>query len=259
MTWQNDFAALVRHEFKWSRHVNITEGKHRASRWILFYVALAIIFGISFFTYVVLRQNFQPQYMWYFTFWLPWMAFGFAIHIVGREWQHNTFGWWLALPYSRIKLIAAKYVAILLQACIVYCGAFTVIILLSLYYQLLPGHLPVDMSTFLLWGLLFFTLFIAIFPFMAAAGILIGILTKSRKKPVLPLLGIVLWALFGGFFWLLSFNDGDINLYTSLSEASSTVYFPVSPLLIGIIVISWIAAWLILMFAAHVLERDLNV
>lgn len=258
MKTQNNFAPLVRHELKWSRHLNITEGKNRFSRWTLFYVVLAVAIGIGFFTYAVMQGNFHPQFMWYFTFWLPWMAFGFAIHIVTREWQHNTFGWWLALPYSRMTLITAKFAAILLQASLVYCGLFSVIILLSLYAQLLPGHLPFDMFAFLLWGFFFFLLFIATFPIMVAVGILIGILTKSRKKPVLPLLGIVLWAVWGGFYWLLSIGEGDKNLYTSLSEASPTVYIPVSPLLVGSIAASWIATWLILAFAAHVLERELD-
>lgn len=259
MTSFNKFVPLVRHEFKWSRYLNNTEGNNRSSRWIFFYVALAVIVGLGFFTYVVMQGNFQPQYMWYFTFWLPWMAFGFAIHMVGREWQNHTFGWWLALPYSRMKLIAAKFVAILLQACTVYCGLFAIIILLSLYAQLLSIENTVDMSAFLLWGLLFFTLFLAIFPFMAATGILIGTLTRSRKKVVLPLLGILLWAIWGGFYWLLSIGDGETNLYASLSEPGANVYVPLSPLLIGSIVLSWIAAWLMVVFAARLLERDLNL
>lgn len=259
MASQNVFAALVRHEFKWSRHLNYTENRNRLSRWIMFYVVLANIVGLSLFTYVVTQWEFYPQYMWYFTFWIPWMSFGFAIHIVSREWQHQTFGWWLSLPCSRVTLIAAKYVAILLQTIIVYSVLFAVIILLSLYAQLLPGSHSGDMSTFLQWGLLFFTLFIAISPFMSATGILIGVLTKSRIKMILPLLGILLWAIWGGFYWMLSFSNGERNLYSSLGEASAAVYVPISPMLIGGIVISWIASWLMIVFSARLLERSLNV
>lgn len=256
---QNNFRALVRHEFKWSRYLNNNEGKNRLSRWTLFYIALAVALGVAFFTYIATRPGFQPQYMWYFTFWLPWMAFGFAIHIVGREWQHHTFGWWLALPYSRMKLAAAKFVAIFLQATIFYCGAFAFIILLALYYQLLPGHHPFDMATFLLWGLHFFVLFISIFPLMAAIGILIGVLSKSRNKAILPLCGISLGIAWLGFNWLLSVGDGGNSIYTALSEPNGTVYFSPHPLLVGGIVVSWLMTGLMITYASRVLERQLNL
>lgn len=254
MTAQNKFRSLVRHEFKWSRYMNNTEVRRT-----LVYIALAVIFGVAFFTYITMRTNFQPQYMWYFTFWLPWMAFGFAIHIVGREWQHHTFGWWLSLPYSRMKLVSAKFIAIFSQATIFYSAGYAAIILLSLYYQLLPGHRPFDMATFLLWGLLFFTLFLAQFPFMAASGILIGILSRSRKKAVLPLCGVLLWVVWGGFSWLLSIGDGGTNLYAALGEPNSAVYFPFNPLLIGGIVLSWLLTGLMIIYASRVLERHLNL
>lgn len=259
MTTEQPFTTLVRHELKWSRYLHNTEGKNETSRWTLFYIALAIVCGLALFTFIVMKTDFKPQYMWYFTFWLPWMAFGFAIHMVTREWQHHTFGWWLALPSSRTRLVAAKFVAIFLQACIVVGAAFAGIILLSLYCLLLPGHQPFDLSAFLLWGLLFFLLFTALFPFMSATGILFGILTKSRKKMLLPLLGITLWVVAGGFYWQLSVDNGGSSVYTALGKASSMVSLPLNPLLIGGIVCSWVATWLMIVVASRLLERDLNV
>jgi ABC-2 type transport system permease protein len=250
MTSQNVFIPLVKHELKWRR--NMRKNRRRMPRgWRLTYAAFFLILVLGFTTYGSLNGNIHLEGTWYFTWGLPFMIFGISINRVNREWQNETIGWWLSLPYSRSKLITTKFVASLLMSLLMCIVIFILVTLFGLYVMLLNGN-PIGSSEglFLLSGLKWFLLLIAVSPFAASFGTFMGTLAHTKARPALPLLWVFFWVMFP----IMGMSGINFDIFNERS-----IGFPFTEFIILPILISWILAYILVRLSAYLLDRHLTL
>lgn len=264
MTAQNLFTSLVQHEFKWKRQQNRSrKNRHTTSvRWGFLYMALAILIGFGLFTYAVIQGYIQPMYFWYFLFAIPFSALGLSHNVIYREWKDNTFSWWLTLPYSRMKLISAKFVACLLQMVIISAGVYLLIALLGLYAMLWQGMTFSSALTFLGWGMIWWLFSASALPFVVAFGMLSATIVYTQLKSLLPFLWVLFWLVWGGIIWISSIQEGEGNLFAFIAETAETgtsVYFPIDVFWLATIVVSWLLTYLFIWWKSRILERHLDL
>jgi ABC-2 type transport system permease protein len=246
MATQSTFWALVKHDFKRRkrRNVNIPKG------WWLAYAGGAAVVLLALTTYAGLHSHFNLGPVWFTTFGLPFMSFGMATSLTVTEWKNSTAGWWLTLPFSRLHLVASKFVAALLRSVLIFVLVYCIIALFGVYSMALSGRFdPQAAASYLLTGLEWTALLVAVCPFATAFGVLFAILSESRAKPAIPLM----WILFSGLWWLIFAHDGR---YLHV-QATGTPHLFVSPSLCIPIVSSWVLAYGLIRLAAYLLERQL--
>ncbi|MCL6445910.1 MAG: hypothetical protein K6T83_21115 [Alicyclobacillus sp.] len=201
------------------------------------------------------RANFDPRFVWFATFGLPFLCFGLGIGWTVNEWRSGTAGWWLTLPVSRGRLVASKYAATLLRTLVIYARVFLGISIFGLYTLAAGGHLTAKSeASFLGTGIGAYTLLLAVSPLPVAFGVFYGILTQSRLKPAIPLV----WLAVGLMWWLLSTRgisvrsanaahpDSLINVWTLWSES-----------LVWSIAGMWLLSCVLLYVATILLDRYL--
>ena len=250
MASNNVFMPLVKHELKWRG--NVKKNRRRMPRaWRLTYFAFFIILVLVFTTYASLNGHIHMDGTWYFTWGLPFVIFGISIGRVNREWQNETIGWWLTLPYSRRQLITTKFVASLLMSLMICAGIFILVTLFGLYVMLLNGGSFRSLAgPFFLSGLKWFLLLISLSPFAASFGTFMGTLSHTKAKPALPLLWVGLWAMFP----LVSMNSSTINFFNERN-----IGFPFTELILLPILISWILTYILVRLSAYLLDRHLTL
>lgn len=222
--------------------------RHIPRQWWLAYLAFVFLIAIVAATFKVLHGGVSISYIWYFTFALPFAVFGVSTGITAHEWKNGTSGWWLSLPFSRLKLIASKFCAGFARGIMIFIVVYVAIAFFGLYMMLLGGNFhPGLYLRFLKQGLEWFLLLLSISPFMAALGVLFGILNQSRAKPIIPLF----WSFWGVMWWLVFSNFGShlaIHAGSHLS-LTGTVYDSIAA--------SWIAAYFMVRLSAYLLDRQL--
>ncbi|EPZ44150.1 MULTISPECIES: ABC transporter permease subunit [Alicyclobacillus] len=246
------FWPLVRQDFKWQHKSD----RVRMSRpWRIAYaIAIAlVIVGLT--TYGSLVSHTHISTAWYVALSLPWIAFGTSIASVKHEWKNGTVGWWLSLPTSRLQLLTSKFVAVLLRVVLIGCGLYCVIGVLGLYTMGLQGQFHTDSAgQFLLTGAQWVLLAMAAAPFASAFGMLFPIARSSKARPAMPLI----WIIFVGIWWV-AFSQISRFIQTGYRSDTHTLYLNLSPNLIYPLLASWILAYLLIRFAARVLDRYLTL
>lgn len=148
------------------------------------------------------RSEFKPEYLLYVCFAFPFIFFGISFGMVKREWSGSTFGWWLTLPYSRSKLLFAKFAASAVQALAVLIVYFGSMLLLELYNLLIHGFDSGVLQTFVKLEGEYLVVVLLVSPFMLALGLFFALIARSRLRPLAPLCWILFGTMGNVFNWL---------------------------------------------------------
>ncbi|WEG10906.1 ABC transporter permease [Pullulanibacillus sp. KACC 23026] len=247
MSEQPVFWSLVKHDMK--RRRNIKKNRNRMSRkWVFVYVCFALLIILGFTSYGAVSGHIRYDGTWYFTCGLPFMIFGMVIHRINVEWQNETVGWWLSLPYSRGTLIRAKFVASLITSIKTCLIIYLLIILFGLYTMALNGQFagPV-MWSFIREGLTWGIFMIASSPIIVSFGVFTGTLSHTNLKPALPMVWVLIWVI-----GILTGMTG-----TNFSYFYNKIGLPLKEIILGAILISWLVAYILIKASAYLLDQKL--
>jgi hypothetical protein len=238
------FSALLHHETSWFRE----SGKRGMSRqWRMIYTIFFAAVALILTTYFSRSFHLELKYIWNVCWGIPWIVFGISIGKIKREWGNGTVDWWLSLPYSRWKLIAAKFMAMLIRGTGIALLIFVLIILFGAYATLISSNLSFhDFLTFIRSGWLPMLLDLAAFPLMSSLGLTLGVLHQSIWRPAGILFWIcwgILWSLGSATGWLVPLYKGDYVL----SGVTAAV------------AVSWLICGLFLYLSAWLLENKLDL
>lgn len=254
----NIWLSLVKHEFRWGFKLHKSSGNTTAFRWALLYSIIGIAAGIGCLTYFTLNGFFQAQYLWYSLAWVPFWILGLGHQIVGREWHHRTFGWWLTLPYSRVKLVFSKFAACFLKILVILAGMYAIVGLLAVYVMSLQNNFQL-LGAFLQWGLVWYALILCLLPAILAFAMLSGVIAQSRLVAVIPLLWIVFWLVGVAVVWLVAVGDGDTTVFALMNDLSKAPSFPANLPLVVFVPIIWMISFFMIRWMAFILERSLKL
>ncbi|CAG7651512.1 hypothetical protein PAESOLCIP111_06331 [Paenibacillus solanacearum] len=251
------FGALVLHELKikgsWRK-----QNRPAAAKWL--WPAFVVLFAMCTVTYYAFQHALRLESLWFATFGFPYMVFFIGYGLMKREWDNDTYGWWLTMPYPRLWLIGAKWVGGLLRMLLIWV---TVYIVFSIYTVLIAlmvePYTFADVSSFMLSGLNWFVLTTGFSPIIMALGLLTGELQYTVYRYIVP----VFWIVFmggGGLLWSsLSVMPSIRNVTEQLIGDQAAVLFPFAWGVPAGMIVSWLAAYGIIRLAAYLLERKLYI
>lgn len=229
------------------------------SFWNKVYWIIALICGFVLYTVLVMRGKITPAFVNVVPVILLYASFPISISVIKREWRDNTALWWLQLPYSRRMLLGAKFTAALFR----FLRTELIALLISAVVWgegmiLQPDIWKMNSLSAALAGLgKIYLQVILISPLFIAYGMLVVILMRTALKPAAPLFwifyGVMISFFFSTFFnVLLKGGAGSLGAFAILGlSAQATVFLG--------IVISLMAAFLIFLFAAFILEKYVEV
>lgn len=190
------FLFLVKDEFR-----RRNSAKH-SNKWWMFYVAAGILIGLIF--AAVFADNLDPYGVMFMSFGFPYITFIIAFSIVIREWKNGTAGWWLTLPYPRRSLILSKYAASICTAVIMHVIFWVGAQLFVAYALILQGNFDFhSLAAFMKTSAIWYGVIMMVIPFMTAFGTLTGVVSRSRLKPLTPMLWIIYGLSGNSLFWVL--------------------------------------------------------
>ncbi|MDB5085626.1 MAG: hypothetical protein JWN30_2512 [Bacilli bacterium] len=254
------FWALVRHEWKlkgsWRRQNRSPVTKW----WWIIYLSLVIIAALSTATYYAIHETLHLQNLWYTTLGFPYMLFFVGFGILKREWENDTHGWWLTLPYPRHWLIGAKWVAAWLRMLLVVTGLYVLGALYATVIALCLSHYTfADVSSFLLSGLNWFLLIVGFSPFLLAIGLLTAESQFTALRPISP----ILWVLFMGGGGLMYSNTGawlrGSGMSQQFTDNQPIIFLPFTWQVLAFMGASWLIAYGIIRTCAYVLDKKLSL
>lgn len=247
----------------WALVINDLKLKRRsilhASVWTKFYFSVAIVIGFGGNTWGILRGVNKLDYYLLFAPFLIYFPFGYSMSSISYEWQNETIGWWLTLPYSRTFLLSAKWVASFLRFVKTIVLIFAVVIVLELEAILLRPDLYTVQHLFrdLQFDTIGACYIILLSPLAILVGVTIAIVRRSHWKPASPLFWV-------GFI-LLS------NVYSvkalGLTPQSAPNGYPTQGIhlsmsgngLLTTLLISLVASALLFAFSTYILDRHVEV
>lgn len=242
------FWSLVKHEARWRMGNRNTKTNFHRWNWLI-YTSFITLIGILGMTALASTKSIDPQKMFYFFFAYPFVLFTLAGEQFGHEWKYQTIGWWLTLPYSRVTLMMAKFVAVLWKGFLMLISLLIVTIVLYYYLLIIDAPVkPIEPSAFLLSGCKWFLVVICSNPFIISMGLLFSVLWYSiyRTKT------LIAWGVLCVLYIILSSN----NLW---EIAGSFLSWEYTPILIAITVVSWVISYGLIYWSAYLLERKLNL
>lgn len=259
MTTSGTFRALVRHEFKFKGSWRKSGRSPIARKWWLIYMAVLLAAAIGVTTYFAIHNSLRLESIWYATLGLPYVIFFIGHGGMKREWENDTYGWWLTLPYPRLWLVAAKWIAGLLRMLVVWVGLFVLATFYTLIIALTLAHYTLaDVGAFVLIGFNWLVLVIGFSPLIMAFGILTADAHYTALRPLTP----ILWVLFmggGGLIWSGLGNLMATNrMFGQLEGTLSPSFWPYSWEMPVAMAVSWIVAYLIVRWSASLLEHHLH-
>lgn len=247
---QSHFVELVKHDMKFRN-----QGRAKLPKqWVWTYAAVIAIGLIVVATVEITEGRIQiNDNVWYVLIAIPFAALGMSIGLTKLEWKNSTYGWWLSLPYSRLTLMTCKFVAVLVRIVLVFAGLYCIISLLAIYSLLLTHSFDANVvGHFLLRGIQWGLILLAICPLTASFGALFAVLGESKLRPVMPLT----WFIWGGLWWLwISRFEPHIGHRIANGLITSNMIVPIACFIIA----SWIVAYLFIRLSAYVLDKHLNV
>lgn len=242
------FTYLIKHDTKWN-----LQGK-KMKWWALLYILAGVSIGLAFFTIAIRSDAFQLQYMWFFTFAVPFVMMGTAYGMIAKEWKDRMHGWWLSLPYSRAHLVMAKFIAALLQSLQAFVLMLALIALFSIYAVLMGDNITFEQFVEQMkHGVFWLLVLLAFYPFVATFSFLTFVIMHTKYKPITPLLWVVMILGLNAINWMVQRqNVGDLN-DSGLFIMELTSYAWIA------IVVSWIVAWGIFRLVVRCLEKEVIV
>ncbi|MGD8191658.1 ABC-2 transporter permease [Brevibacillus ginsengisoli] len=260
MSSSHTFWALVRHEFtlkgSWRK-----QGRSRVTKsWWTIYLALFAIFGVGIVTYFANHHHLELYHLWVVTTGFPYVLIVTGVSMMKREWENETYGWWLTLPYPRVWLVSSKWIALFLR---VVVGASLLFALISLYtvfiILVLPQYAWTDVEASVLTGLNLLILVIGFSPFLTSISMLMGSAAYTSLRPLIPLLWLVFMSGIGFFY--SGINTSLLNnLFIKTGAAEDPVISsPFTWEVLVSMVISWVAAFLVIRLCAYLLDRKISL
>jgi ABC-2 type transport system permease protein len=251
------FWKLLRHEVRLKGSWRRQSRPHLSGRWLSLYFLLLLFGVLGTMGYYAFHQQLQLQNLWFIWFGIPYMLVAFGASILKREWDNDTFGWWLTLPYPRLWLVSAKWIAAWLRVMAVLAGIFVLLSIYALILSLsLSPYMLAEVGDFMLTGLYWFFLITGFSPFILAVSLLIGSVQFCSLRPLSP----ILWA---GFAILISYAYGGLrDIFPDGTRTNLVRQAAGSPFtweVLTVMAVSWIAAYLIIRLVAYLLEHKLNV
>jgi ABC-2 type transport system permease protein len=227
--------------------------------WRRVYLYSGLVLGLALYTALLFNTEIKPNLIFFVPIFLLFSCFAVAMGLIKKEWQGNTAGWWLSLPYSRQVLLGAKFTAGFIR--LLRNGFIALVISIILWLEgmilrpdIWSGYSMVE--TFIETCKAYVQM-IFISPLLMAFGILIVVLNHSRLKPVSPIF-IILFAglmsfLFSTFFKIIfSTGSGIVRNFAIPGFSTGITY------VIGI-VSALIMAYSIFMLSAFILEKHVEI
>lgn len=185
---------LIKHE-----HGQTSNNKTTISwKWIAVYVMVIFIALVIILSLTEIHRKFNPQYIWYIFWALPFVALSFGIYSVHREWSQNTWSIWLSLPYSRLMLLAAKSIDSLFRTVRIFLLAYMGIALCYTIYLLFHPTLGYsDWLEFFLSGLKWIIPLLIMIPVAITFGIMVYSFSKTTWQPLVTLIWMLAWISWG--------------------------------------------------------------
>jgi ABC-2 type transport system permease protein len=255
---RGSFWALVRHEFSFKGNRRKASRRSFSSKWCVAYIAIIIIIFLSWMTYMSTKNDFQLENTWFFSLGLPYIIFFYGNGNVKREWDNETHGWWLTLPFSRLRLIFAKFAGGLLQVWVTMVAIFMVSFLFGLFITIFLNRYDMqDFLNYLVTGVNWSLSLIGISPIVLSLGMFVAITPYTVFRPLTPLLWILFMSL-GSFLYSGIFSK-DGSFITNFSGEHQAVLLSYSWLGITEVIISWIITFFIIKILAFLLEKKLSL
>ncbi|RUS47996.1 ABC transporter permease subunit [Cohnella sp. AR92] len=227
------FSFLLRHELR------LVTRRWTLRSWYWMYLAGLTILALVALTIWGGTDQFKSDYLLFACFAFPFFFCMIAFRALKREWSDGTLGWWLTLPYSRSKLLLAKFAASLAQSLAIAVLFFVALAVFEAYDVLLHG-LSIDLlRRFVTQESEYFLLLLISSPFMLALGLMMAAMGKSKLKMLKPLVWIAFGLLGNLFNWVNgavgSQTDGSLNLFDGHSAAWVWLSLPVAWIFAGLI------------------------
>jgi ABC-2 type transport system permease protein len=249
------FKELIRHEFRNKGSWKKQSGNRLPKPWRLVYFSLFLIAAVAISLYFAAHNQLQLTRLWYVTLGLPYMIIFMGVGILRREWENDTYGWWLTLPYPRMWLISAKWIASILQTITIILILFVVGSLYGLFISsTIQPYTFADAASFIIAGFNWFVMIIAFSPFIIALGLLTVSTKFSTLRPISPILWILLMGGGSVFYW-----SGDRRIYEQFDHTHPVQWLPFSWHFPVAVLISWLAAYLLIRLNAYLLEKKLSI
>ncbi|MEF3307115.1 ABC transporter permease [Paenibacillus sp. GYB003] len=254
------FWALVRHELKqkgsWRKAARTPFPKF----WRIVYVAVVLAAALGITTYFAIVDTKQLDRLWFATFGLPYFIFFFGFGHFRREWENDTYGWWLTLPYPRLWLVGAKWAAGMARVLLVWAG---VLVFAALYASIIALALETytfaDVGAFMATGLRWLAALLGFSPLIMALGLFTATAQYTAIRPITP----ILWVVFmGGGGTLFSMSTAWLNIAgmddrTGGETARSLLSQPWQ--IAVMMAFGALLAYLVVRLSAYLLERKLRV
>ena len=249
------FWKLVHHELYSTANRRKNKKLKFSRNWTVgYWIAIVLLFFLIM-TIVKLKTDFQLVNTWFVTLGLPYMIFFWGFGLVKKEWDNETQGWWLTLPYTRTTLLGAKLVANMLQICLVLLSLFILSLIYSFYLELIQGAFNgQEMVHFIIIGLNWFILLGLFSPFIMSLGQFLAIANFTAIRVIMPILWFIFMGIGSVFYWGIPlFNQ----LFAQMAGEKAVTFFPYSYVVFIPIFISIVCSFLILKLSAYLLDKKI--
>ncbi|RKN80644.1 ABC transporter permease [Paenibacillus ginsengarvi] len=259
MTSSATFWSLVRHEFKGKGNWRKMGRSPVSKWWRIVYCALVLAAGIAFATYYAINNTLRLESIWFASFGLPYVAFFLGFGSVRQEWDNDTYGWWLTLPYPRTWLLGAKWLAGLLRALVIWA---CVLVFAGLYASIiaivLEHYTFADVRTFMVAGFSWFGIVFGITPLLIACGAFTATAKYTAISPLSPIIWVVFMVGGGSMFSYLPTLVGVKEWYDDWSGSMGLLYtHPWN--MAAVMIVCWLIAAAIVRLCAYLMERKLRI
>ncbi|MEC4567637.1 ABC transporter permease subunit [Paenibacillus sp. CMAA1739] len=249
------FKDLIRHEFRNKGSWRKQSSNRLPRSWRLVYFSFFLIAAFTISLYFALHNQLELTRLWYVTLGLPYMIVFMGVGTLRREWENDTYGWWLTLPYPRMWLISAKWIAAILQTIVVILILFVVGSIYALFISsIIQAYTFADAASFMIAGLNWFVMIIGFTPLVIAVGLLTASTKYSTLRPLSPILWILLMGGGSIFYW-----SGDQRIYEQFDRVQNGHWFPFTWHFPVAVLISWIVAYVLVRLNAYLLEKKLSL
>ncbi|WP_040951671.1 ABC transporter permease [Gorillibacterium massiliense] len=250
------FWKLVLHELRakgnWRKQKRVPV--HKGWWYAYFLFVVAVIVGVV--TYFAIQKKINQEdtlnFIFGVSFSLPYMVFVFGNRSIGKEWDNDTNGWWLTLPYPRIWLISAKFVTLLIQL----VGVVLVIMAFAILYgtliaQMLYGMSFSDLMNTMQAGLKWMVMLVGFSPLILAVSLFTANARYSSLRPATAMLWVISMTSISFLY-----QGSASNIFT---DKQSAFVYTLNWNMLLYMAISWVAAYLINRASAYVLEKKVSL
>lgn len=250
------FLSLVHHEWKLKGSWRKLDRSQGFGYGRTIYLALLALVAVGVATNFAINGQLKLHQLWGVAIGFPYMLVVMGVLMLRREWENGTFGWWLALPYSRLSLVGAKFFAAWLRTAAVSCCVYVLISLFAgIIALLVKGYSSEDVWFTMLTGLPLLAIVIGFSPFILSLSLLLATIHYTTLRPLSPILWVVI---IGG---LSTFYSG-FQTFIPSYHVAHRLFNDQPGLLVSnlwALLISWIVAYLFIRIAAYLLERKLSI